>query len=242
MWKQHLVICVALALLAIPLYVADYLLLRGGGGGWISLDFRGLIIVPYLAFLVLHVALSSLALAVFPAARLLPLHLVSGAASIGLLVVGFLSYSAYESAQSAAAYKKRMEIVEQLRKVIELREWWYAPNDETPTEIHLRVKVNEAGRFSGNAQGRAAGDYGEMIFNTERTPQRQAVKGEEFVMVFPLNHLKAGKAESVSISLYLFKDDNGTAPENVSVVFEDNPATGYDGHFIYKQIPPRTTR
>jgi|RhiMethySRZTD1v2_1073278.scaffolds.fasta_scaffold335378_2 hypothetical protein len=242
MWKQHIGVCTALVLLAIPFYVADRFLLKGGGGGWISLDLNGLIIVPYIAFVAVQIAISSLALLRFPTARMLALHLLSGIISIGLLVVGFFAYTGYESAQERADYEKRMRTIQQLREAIELREWWYEPNAEAPAEIHVRVKVSESGRFSGNADGRAAGDFGEMIFNTQDTSQRQAGKGEEFEFVFPLHFLKEGKADSVSIALYLFKDQTGTVPEDVVIIFENNPSTEYDGHFIYKQIPPPTPK
>jgi len=242
MWKQHIGICTALVLLAIPLYIADKNLLKGGGGGWIALDMSGLIIIPYMAFVAVHIAVSSLALSQLPATRLFPLHVLSGIVSIGLLVVGFAVYSGYERDREAAAYEKRRLTIQELRKAIELLEWWYEPNAETPAEIHMRVKVTESGRFSGNADGRAGGDLGEMIFNTRDTPQRQVSKGEEFSIAFPLHFLKEGKADSVSIDLYLFKHETGTIPENVTIIFEDNPSTDYDGHFIYKQIPPRTPR
>src|SRR6185503_3626076 len=98
MWKQHIGICAALVLLAIPLYFADRYLLKGGGGGWISLNLNGLVVVSYILFVALHIAVSSLALSQFAAARLPALHLFSGIASIGLLVVGFFVYSSYERA------------------------------------------------------------------------------------------------------------------------------------------------
>jgi hypothetical protein len=242
MWKQHILVCVVLALLAIPFYIADTLLLKGRGGGWISLNMTGLIIIPYVAFAAVHILLSTLALMQFPYSRLLSLHLFCGVLTIALLIASFVVYGQYQRVQDASNYQKRMDIVQQLRRVIELREWWYAPSAEDPREIHVRVKLNESGRFSGNAEGRAAGDYGEMVFNTENTPHRQATKGEEFTFAFPLHFLKAGKAQSVSITLYLFKDQSGTAPENVTMIFQDKPATDYDGNFIYAQLPPPTPR
>jgi hypothetical protein len=241
MWKQHLGICTALALLAIPLYVADMYLLKSRGGGWIALNMNGLIIIPYIAFAALHISVSSAALYQFPAARLLPLHLVSGVVSIGLLITGFVAYTSYQRARETAAYEKRTEVVQQLRKVIELRGWWYAPSAEAPTAIHVHVKVHESGRFSGNVDGRSE-TLGEMIFNTEDTPHRQTNKDEEFTQVFPLHFLKEGKADSVSITLYLFKGETGSAPENITIIFEDNPSSDYDGHFLYSQLPPPTPR
>ena len=237
MWKRHIVICTALALLAIPVYIADGYLLKDGGGGWISLDLSGLIIVPYIVFVALHIVVSSLALFQFPTRRLLALHILSGMVTIGMLVVGLFAYTRYERAQDAADYEKRMETIQELRKVIELREWWYEPNAERPAAIHVRVKTSESGRFSGNIDGRSGGNAGEMIFSTEDSPQRQVSKGEEFSVAFPLRFLKEGKVDSVSIVLYMFKDESGTIPENVTVIFEDNPASEYDGHFIYKQLP-----
>jgi hypothetical protein len=106
MWKQHIGICATLVLFGIPVYVADQFLLKGGGGGWISFDFQGLIIIPYIGFVVFQIAVSSLALFQFPTARVLPLHLLSGIISIGLLVVGFFAYSGYEHAKEAADYEK----------------------------------------------------------------------------------------------------------------------------------------
>jgi hypothetical protein len=240
MWKQHIGICMALAFFAIPVYLADRVLLKGGGGGWISLNLNGLLIIPYLAFVVLHIAVSTLALYQLVTVRMLPLHVLSGIASIGLLAVGVFVYSSYEHAQEAASYEKRTETIQQLRKAMELREWWYVPNAEAPSEIHVRVKVSESGRFSGNVDGRAAGDFGEMIFNTQDTPHRQVNKGEEFSFAFPLTFLKQGKAEVVSITLYMFKGQTGSIPEDVTIIFENNPQTDYDGHFIYAQIPPPT--
>ena len=77
-----------------------------------------------------------------------------------------------------------------------------------------------------------------MIFNTQDSPHRRVNKGEEFSFAFPLTFLKPGKAEVVSITLYMFKDQTGSIPEDVTIIFENNPATDYDGHFIYAQIPP----
>ena len=237
MWKQHLVICAVLALLAVPLYFADMYLLKRSGGGWISLNLNGLIIVPYIALAALHICVSSLALFQFPGARLLSLHIAAGIVSLGLLIAGFLIYMRLEDARSQADYSKRMEIVQQLRNAVELQRWWYVPNPDMPTELHVRVKVNESGSFSGNADGRVS-DVGEMIFNTVDTPHRKVGKGEEFTYIFPLHFLKQGKAERVSITLYLFKGEGGSAPQDATIIFEDKPASEYDGNFIYKQIPP----
>ena len=39
-WRKHLIVCLVLGLLAIPVYFLDRALLGGGGGGnWIKFDF-----------------------------------------------------------------------------------------------------------------------------------------------------------------------------------------------------------
>ena len=44
-WRKHLIICLFLGLLAVPIYFLDLALTtRGrGSGNWITLDFRGVI-------------------------------------------------------------------------------------------------------------------------------------------------------------------------------------------------------
>lgn len=60
LWRHQLRILAVLAVLAVPVAAADYLLLAPGRGGWISLNFRGLGIGAYGLYLVVHalVALS----------------------------------------------------------------------------------------------------------------------------------------------------------------------------------------
>jgi hypothetical protein len=36
--------------------------------------------------------------------------------------------------------------------------------------------------------------------------------------------------------------DRSSVPEDLAIIFEDHPSTEYDGHFIYKQIPPPTPK
>src|SRR5260370_31611656 len=58
-WGNHLVICLFLGLLAVPIYFLDLAFLGSGGGqgNWIKLDFRGLIFWTYITLLAIHFAL-----------------------------------------------------------------------------------------------------------------------------------------------------------------------------------------
>ena len=67
-WRKHLIVCLVLGLLAIPIYFLDRALLSPGGGNWITLDFRGLIFWSYISLIAINVSLSSVALLLFPKA------------------------------------------------------------------------------------------------------------------------------------------------------------------------------
>ena len=92
-WRKHLIICLFLGLLAIPMYLMDLASTRdGGGGNWITLDFRGLIFWTYTALLAIDVALSSIGIVSFPKSGVLRIHFCSMVLSAILLVVGFILY------------------------------------------------------------------------------------------------------------------------------------------------------
>jgi hypothetical protein len=65
-WRKHVLVCLFLGLLAIPIYFIDLKSTRGGGGNWITLDFRGLIFWTYITLLVIDFVLSSIAILSFP--------------------------------------------------------------------------------------------------------------------------------------------------------------------------------
>ena len=87
-WRKHLIICLVLGVLAIPIYFLDRALLGPSGGNWITLDFRGLIFWTYITLVAVHVTLSSIAVLLFPKAGALRIHFGSILLSVTLLVTG----------------------------------------------------------------------------------------------------------------------------------------------------------
>ena len=65
----------------------------GGGGNWITLDFRGLIFSAYITLLAIDVALSSIGIVSFPKSGALRIHFWSMVLSVILLVAGFVFYA-----------------------------------------------------------------------------------------------------------------------------------------------------
>jgi hypothetical protein len=91
-WRRHLIICVLLGLLAIPIYFLDLVFTGEGGGNWITLDFRGLIFWTYIMWLAIDVPLSSIAVVLFARVGALRIHFWSMVLSVMLLAVGFVLY------------------------------------------------------------------------------------------------------------------------------------------------------
>jgi hypothetical protein len=142
-WRKHLIVCLVLGLLAIPIYFLDRTLLGGGGGGnWITLDFRGLIFWTYITLVVVHVTLSSIAVLLFPKAGALRIHLGSMVLSVILLVTGVAVYGKVRRLVMSNEYRTLMASRRPLMNVIELKEWWYVPDESHPTEVRVSVVIH----------------------------------------------------------------------------------------------------
>ena len=101
--RKHLIICLFLCLLSIPIYFLDLASTGGGGGGnWITLDFRGLIFWTYVTLLVIHITLSSIGILLFSKLGALRVHFWSMVLSMILLVTGFVAYGRLLRAQAIA--------------------------------------------------------------------------------------------------------------------------------------------
>jgi hypothetical protein len=126
-WRKHLVICLVLGLLAIPIYFLDRALLSPGGGNWISLDFRGLIFWTYITLVGIQVVVSSIAVLLFPKAGALWIHLGSMVLAVVLFITGVGIYGKLHRLAVSNEYRTMMAKRRSLMNVIELKEWWYVP-------------------------------------------------------------------------------------------------------------------
>ncbi|PYK25822.1 MAG: hypothetical protein DME59_09365 [Verrucomicrobia bacterium] len=243
-WRKHLIICLGLGLLAVPIYFLDHALLgsQAGGGNWITLDFRGLIFWTYVTLLAIHVTVSSIALLSFPKAGLLCIHVASILLSVILFVTGVTAYGKLRRLAISNEHRAFMESRKPLMNVIELKEWSYFPDENHPTEIRARVIVHQSGRFAGNVTGEHTdpSDDFTTVFQSTNGPesQRQVRSGEAFTYAFPLEFLNVGHADGVRITLYLFKALSGPAPGDISEVFMKSPQQDDDGEYFYGVLPP----
>ena len=242
-WRRHLIICSCLGLLAVPIYFLDQALFDPrGGGNWITLDFRGLLFSSYIIWLATYVALSSIALLLFPGRGGFLFNLGLMALSLILLVTGGMVYGKVRNWVEREHYRTVMEQRRALLNVIELQDWHYYPDDLSPTEIRVKVTVHDSGRFAGDASGEQTDASGSSrpVFMSMNEPQdqRQVSKGDTFTYVFPLKILNAGRADEVRIALYLFKADSGPATGDITKVFINSPREDDDGQFFYGVLPP----
>lgn len=102
-WRKHLIICLFLGLLTIPIYFLDLALTEEGGGNWIALDFRGLIFWTYITLLAIDFILSSIGVVLFPKSGVLRIHFWSIVLSVILLVAGFAFYAKLLRAQAISS-------------------------------------------------------------------------------------------------------------------------------------------
>src|SRR5262249_52414800 len=243
LWRKHLIICLFLGVLAVPIYFLDRALLggRGGGGDWIKLDFRGLIFWSFITVIAIHVPLSSIAILLFPKSGALRIHFGSFVISLVLFVTGMTAYEKLHRLAISNEYRTLMEHRRHLSSMVELKEWWYFPDESDPTEIRVSVVVHQSGRFAGNVTGEQIDPSGSSttIFESTNEPesQRKVSAGEAFTYAFPLKVLTPGRANNVQITLYLFKAPSGPAVDDIAKVFMKSPQQDDDGQFLYGVLP-----
>jgi hypothetical protein len=242
-WRKHPIICLFLGLLAVPIYFLDRAFLggRGGSGNWITLDFRGLIFWTYITLLAIHLTLSSIAVLLFPKAGALRIHVGSMVVSVILLAGGVVVYGKLRRLAISNQYRTLMESRRRLINVIELKQWWYVPDESYPVEIRVSVVVHQPGRFAGNVTGEQTDSSGSAttVFESSNGPetQRQVAGGEAFTYAFPLKFLSVAHADDVRITLYLFKARTGPAPGDIAKIFLKSPQHDDDGDYFYGVLP-----
>jgi hypothetical protein len=234
-------ICLCLGLLTVPIYLLDQALFAGGGGGWISLDFRGLLFRSYIVWLGIELVLSSIALRLFPKSGPFLVHLGSIVLSVVLLVAGVTAYGQVRRQAVASEQQAFMDSRRPLVNIVELKSWWYVPNETNPTEIDVNVAVHDSGRFAGSVNGEQTDPSGSSttIFESNNGPdsQRMVRKGQAFTYAFPLKTLHPGRADNVRITLYLFKAQSGPAAGDIAKVFLNSPRRDDDGEYFYGKLP-----
>ena len=240
-WRRHWIVCLCLGLLTIPIYFLDQTFLAGGSGGWISLDFRGLIFWTYTAWLAIDSALSSIAVRLFAKSGTWSIHVGSMLLSLTLLVAGVFAYGQLRREAVANNQQALMESRRPLINVLELKNWWYVPDEVNPTEIDASVIVHDSGRFAGNVTGEQTDSSGSPTIAFESTngpeSQRQVGKEEAFTYAFPLKILHPVRADNVRITLYLFKTRSGPAAGDITKVFLNSPPQDDDGEYFYGALP-----
>jgi len=241
-WRKHLIICLVLGLLAIPIYFLDRALLGPSGGNWITLDFRGVLLWTYVTLIAINITLSSIALLLFSKAGALRIHLSSMVLAVVLLITGVAVYGKLRRVAISSEYRKMMTDRRLLVNVIELKRWWYVPDESHPTEIRVDVVTHQPGRFAGNVTGEQTDSSGSSttIFESANGPesQRQVHSEEAFTYAFPLKFLNAGQADDVRITLYLFKALDGPAAGDITKIFLKSPQRDDDGEYFYGVLPP----
>lgn len=242
-WRKHLIICLSLGLLAVPIYFLDRAFFgpKAAAGNWITLDFRGLIFWSYITVIAIDIILSSVAVLLFRKSSVLLIQFSSIVISLILFVTGITALENLHRLAVSNEYRKLMENRRHLSSMVELKEWWYFPDDIDPTEIRVSVIVHQSGRFAGNVTGERTDPSGSSItvFESTNEPesQRQVSGGDAFTYKFPLKVLTPGRADNVQIALYLFKAPSGPAPDDIEKIFMKSPKQEDDGQFLYGVLP-----
>jgi hypothetical protein len=215
----------------------------GSGGNWIALDFRGLLFWTYITLVAIHVAVSSIAVLLFPKAGALRIQLGSMVIAVVLFITGVAIYGKLRRLAMSYEYRTLMESRRPLINVIELKEWWYFPDESHPTQIRVSVVIHQPGRFAGNVTGEQTNPSGSSttIFESTNGPesQRQVPSGEAFTYELPLRFLTAAaRANDLRITLYLFKVTTGPSAGDIAKVFMNSPQREDDGEYFYGVLPP----
>lgn len=161
--------------------------------------------------------------------------------SVILLAGSVVVYGRLRRLAISNQYRALMESRRRLISVIELKQWWYVPDESSPAEIRVSVVVHQSGRVAGNVTGEQTDSSGSTttVFESSNgtEAQRQVTAGEAFTYTFPLKFLSVAHADDVRITLYLFKAPDGPAVDDIAKVFMKSPQRDDDGQFFYGALP-----
>jgi hypothetical protein len=241
-WRKNLIITLILGLLAIPVYFVDEAFTSGGGGGWITLNFRGLIFETYVALIAIHAVLSTLSVHFFPLVAALPRYLATFLMSLILFAGGFYAWGLLDDMAHARQIRALEAKRAPLANVIELKEWWYYPDSIAPTEIRVSVVVHSAGRFDGLVRGnvKRADGSSDLVFisGDDLSHQRRVKKDDAFIYHFTLQFRQPGPANSVRITLWLFDPEVAPDARSIAKTYISSPSDRDEGDDFFSPLPP----
>ncbi|MCC5886656.1 MAG: hypothetical protein JJT88_09510 [Gammaproteobacteria bacterium] len=222
MWRTHGILLGILIAAILPLLILDRWLLAPKGGS-MPLDLRGLLILPYLGWLLGHMILSTLLAYGWRTGGLLQIHGIAALLSAMLLGIGWWTVNYVDGVRGRAAHEAREAARTTLEATLDLQQWWFEPDANGPEAIHLIVTTEHSGRLAIRVAGLQAGEWEALLYGGEMKPQRWVTAGETVNVTVPLTHVLAGRPERIRFNLYLFPDQRGSAPDRIFKVDERSP-------------------
>lgn len=192
----------------------------------------------YGLWLAVHIPVSSLALYLLKTDRLYTLHAIAAVVSAVLLVAGFKIHDRVEAAQSRAKREARMAARQGLAGTITLEKWWYVSDAIKPESIGAVFVIAHSGRLAASVMGRTARENGSTVYAGEMKPQKQVKVGERIEYRFPLKYYSDDAAPDVSFNFSLFRNKQGSAPENIFKEYAAGAEKRDDGRYFYDRLPP----
>ena len=240
MSKFHFIILAGLALLALPVYLADRNLMAPTSGP-LPVDMRGVLITVYLIWFGIEAVVSTGLLLAFRDARPVWIHLLSAPVAVLLTIAGVVAFGAFGDYRAGKAREAHLEARAGYADAIRLVQWQLEPAVGTPERALLSLDFWFSGRFAAHIEGRSIDDM--QTYTGELKPQVQVEAGEHLDAVLPLTHYRDLPAENVSITLYLFKDETGSAPEDIRMTYRSGlTAREDDGSRFHAPLPPEGMR
>lgn len=133
MWPTHGKILLGLLAGSLLVLAADLALLGPSHGGWINLDFRGLLIGGYLGFVGVHAAVSSVAVRLFKPERMIGFHVFVAVVEVGLVIVSLFVWMSFDDARRERRGQEHTARVASLAPTFTLRTWRLDPQTQTVT-------------------------------------------------------------------------------------------------------------